>query len=110
MGTCWEALQRVLSDELDEISTAIELSQAMEVEKTVEMKESPTYGIRTRYLRSTFKAGLIGRFQPRVLACSSEHLRIEMPTNKKLQPWLRGGLRASIKSQEEAIQILSQFD
>uniref|UniRef100_A0A7S0A2D9 Cyclic nucleotide-binding domain-containing protein n=1 Tax=Pyrodinium bahamense TaxID=73915 RepID=A0A7S0A2D9_9DINO len=69
------AVQRLLGLDLGEIASQVEMHFEEGFEQTVVMSPSPTYGIRTRYLRTTFQA---------VLAPGAKLSTVRAPEN--LQP------------------------
>jgi len=102
--------QRFLDTQLTQVAASVSICPGAGVQHTVDVKDSPTYGIRTRYARITYTGRLTGSFDMTMLPASAQWLNVENSTDSSLLGCLGWGRQASVAAQENVIRVLSQFE
>lgn len=101
------AVQRLLEFDLGEISSLVETHFSEGFEQAVAMYPSPTYGIRTRYLRTTFRAGFTS--EPKLATVTAPPASVQMAPLRRgrLAELLRPAARFEAEKQERVLDVLT---
>lgn len=105
---CEEAMDRVIKSDLVRIAPALRWSDSANKDVAVFFKESPTFGISTRYSRTVFTGCLSRDLSPFTVQAPHVELEPEPPRKRsRFGAWRhRQSMRAEEQSQLEFIEIL----
>jgi len=112
-----EALQRLLSKDLFALSSLLRVSSGRSQVQEVEMKTSSTYGIRSRYLRTTVTTWLFESGKVKTILAPlgfSEFMKDYKPETNQgcarsllAKMYVTSGARAAAAARAEAVQVLA---